>query len=465
MIAGVFAALLYVASVLHPPALLLLRPQQVRISWTEREHEISVMWATWFPLLSPSLRYTATSCSTSPQPANWVSLPPSVRTFRKNLKYDLFFELLYTVLIPGLSPDCEYQFYVGTGLHLWSKPFTFKGVTPYYTPPYTEASLTRPARVAILGDMGIGTYSMATRLHLRSATVHGEIDAIMHLGDIGYDLERHMGGTADKFFREIEEVAGNVPYLAIAGNHEHRQNFTHFQNLFRMPVTAANQGSNFFYSFNLGRAHFVALNAEAYFYLPYACAQTQYNWLEEDLQLANAQRSEVPWIVVFTHKPLYCQVDWRRPMEESKQFKCNYDCDHECKVLRGEWEDLFYRYGVDFVFGAHMHDYEREYPIYQNRTIPSDVDTPNYHLNPRAQISILSGTAGSDHVTPTQLHDALSSTPQLWNAAYFDNYGFGILEVINRTHVHWEEFDSETRSILDHVTVEKTWERYPSSLN
>ena len=30
------------------------------------------------------------------------------------------------------------------------------------------------------------------------------------------------------------------------------------------------------------------------------------DWLNRDLQLANNNRKNVPWIVVFGHKPLYC---------------------------------------------------------------------------------------------------------------------------------------------------------------
>jgi len=439
MLVGVLTGLLSLIAWLHPPASMLLRPQQVRIAWTERPNEISVMWTSWLPLVFPELQYAVPG-------GEWKSLTPETSIFFKNLKYDIFFEVLYTAIVPELHAEVYYDFRVGQGPYFWSSVFSFRGLTP--------PAAQQPC-VAILGDMGIGPYSLPTRTYLLDLISNHTLHAIIHLGDIGYDLERHMGGTADKFLREIEPIASQVPYMVVPGNHEHKQNFTHYSHLFRMPRNSASGSSNFFYSFDLGAAHFIALNAEAYFYLPPACAQTQYNWLVEDLEQANARRELVPWIFVLTHKPLYCQVDFRRPMEESKAFKCNYDCDHECKLLRGEWEDLFNRYSVDIIFGAHMHDYERELPVYHNLTVPSDFDLPHFHRNPNAQISILTGTAGSDH-----LHDALSATKQLWNAAYTDAYGFGLLYVYNSSHIRWEEWDSERRELVDYVEVEKTRPRY-----
>ena len=391
MLVGLLTGLLSLVAFLHPPATLLLRPQQVRISWTEHPNEIAVMWTTWLPLAYPQLLYSQKNQQ------NWQYVVPTSRLFFKNHKYDIFFEVTYTAILTHLHPDEIYQFRVGQSPNFWSEVFNFSGYSPFYTSP-TEEDLKYQPCVAILGDMGIGPYSLPSRAFLLDLVTSHSIDAVIHLGDIGYDLERHMGGTADVFFREIEPIAAQTPYMVIPGNHEHKQNFTHYMHLFRMPHNEASQNTNFFYSFNIGRAHIIALNAEAYFYLPSECAQTQYNWLENDLKEANSKREEVPWIVVLTHKPLYCQVDFRRPMEESSAFKCNYDCDHECKLLRGEWEDLFYKYSVDVIFGAHMHDYEREYPVYYNQTVLSEVDSPHYHRNPRAPISILTGTAGSDHV-------------------------------------------------------------------
>ncbi len=48
-----------------------------------------------------------------------------------------------------------------------------------------------------------------------------------------------------------------------------------------------------FYSFNLGPAHFVSLNTEAYYYLYYGIHPVirQYNWLKADLEVQLLKRA------------------------------------------------------------------------------------------------------------------------------------------------------------------------------
>ena len=63
------------------------------------------------------------------------------------------------------------------------------------------------------------------------------------------------------------------------------RNFTHYKQRFSMPGDT--QGM--FYSFNLGLAHFVVINTEAYYFPTYGTdqIQTQYNWLKEDLRVSH----------------------------------------------------------------------------------------------------------------------------------------------------------------------------------
>lgn len=420
----------------------------LRLAWTEREGEMAVLWTSWLPLVFPRLEY----CDCGDQ---WSSVAASRSVFAK-YKLDIYVEITYTAIATGLEPDCLYTYRVGSGPHLWSKSYGFKGLTPFYNASVpNNAPLAYTPRVAIFGDMGIGDFSKQTRRLLEAQAHEGSIDAVIHLGDIGYDLDALQGRVADQFLYEVQPIASHIPYMVLPGNHEHHRNFTHYSNIFRMPRNRDSGESNFFYSFNLGKAHFICINSEAYFYLSAEFVTTQYRWLEADLAAAQTNRAAVPWVFVCMHKPLYCQIDWRRPMEESHDFKCNYDCDHETKLLRGELEDLFYRYSVDVIFAGHMHNYEREMPIYQNMSVPSEVDLPHYHRNPKAQVSILSGSAGSDH-----LHDAISATPQLWSVINVDNYGFGVLSVLNSSHIYWEQLDSQSHLVIDYVTLEKTRPTY-----
>lgn len=56
-------------------------------------------------------------------------------------------------------------------------------------------------------------------------------------------MDESNGETGDEFFRQIEPVAGYIPYMATVGNHEYYNNFTHYVNRFTMP----NSEHNLFY--------------------------------------------------------------------------------------------------------------------------------------------------------------------------------------------------------------------------
>ncbi len=66
------------------------------------------------------------------------------------------------------------------------------------------------------------------------------------------------------FGRIKEPLAANFPYMTIPGNHEDYQNATHYAARYNMPTNDANDGSDLFYSFNLGLAHYVLFDTDTY---------------------------------------------------------------------------------------------------------------------------------------------------------------------------------------------------------
>merc|ERR1712176_371504 len=64
-----------------------------------------------------------------------------------------------------------------------------------------------------------------------------------------------------------------------------------------------------YFSLDFGLVHLVALDMNMYYGddpCGEPCRKAQLAWLEEDLQLANANREAVPWLLVFSHYPMYC---------------------------------------------------------------------------------------------------------------------------------------------------------------
>lgn len=48
----------------------------------------------------------------------------------------------------------------------------------------------------------------------------GKLDAVIHNGDMAYNLDDEDGFRGDEFMRQIETFAAYVPYQTSVGNHE-----------------------------------------------------------------------------------------------------------------------------------------------------------------------------------------------------------------------------------------------------
>ena len=111
--------------------------------------------------------------------------------------------------------------------------------------------------------------------------------------------------------------------MVIPGNHERQFNFTHLHHRFDMPlktkVGAPSSADNHWYSLDVSYAHLVFIDTELWFsnrgplHNPNAVfiddadgAETggfrlrrQWDWLVADLDRANQNRAQRPWVLVF----------------------------------------------------------------------------------------------------------------------------------------------------------------------
>lgn len=451
MTGGWAALLLYLVSFLDPHIRVAFKPLHRLVAWTENEGEMSIRWSTGLPVYQAKAWYRECTCEGRNAELQWREVTPTISLF---FKYRVvFWEFLYTAVLKDLDSDCRYEYKVGASFHV-SPTSNVSGRTPYYD--FDSAKADQPAKVVVYGDMGKGYYSLPTRKFLKKyLAANPDVAAILHLGDVAYNLD-YMGGTVgDEYLRDISDIADRIPYLIAPGNHEAAHNFSHLRNRFRMPRTAANDNSGLFFSFNLGRAHFTMYSTEVYAYSSNETQLQHKDWVDADLQSADDRRTETPWIFALGHRPFYCNVDWTRSMESIKGFRSNNNCQVESPALRVEFEEMFHHYGVDLVLAGHIHRYERHAAVYGNVTVPSEADCLNFHLNPRAAVHIISGIAGSDHEK-----NPLSRTPQRWNRVEANDYGFGVLTVLNSTHLYWEQWDAERERLIDWLWVVKTQLRY-----
>lgn len=187
--------------------------------------------------------------------------------------------------------------------HAWSEIFDFR------TFPL-DANVTWSPKLALFGDLGV--VNGRSIPYIVNASLEDKFDAILHLGDIGYDLFSNQGRTGDEFLNKMQPAAARVPYMVLPGNHEYLPAIgdggKNFNARFSMPGGDANQ-----YTWTLGPIRFVVLNTEVYYLSEGgnpARAHKQIAWLRTVLTQANArgEREKRPWLVVLQHRPVYCSV-------------------------------------------------------------------------------------------------------------------------------------------------------------
>jgi len=203
---------------------------------------------------------------------------------------------------------------------------------------------------------------------------------------------------------------------------------------------------NLYFSFNVGNTHWISYSTEFYFvyealdghggvhrnFGPYPeLAAAQLKFVEEDLIRANQERHIRPWIFVFGHRPMYCSDS----------------DDDDCTQMKNAWsvdlENLFFKYGVDIIFEAHQHTYERLWPTFKGQVLNSS--TPNQpYKNPLAPVHIVTGAAGCEEDLDKFDDGALGP----WSAMRISDYGYGHVIVQNDTHLFWEQLDIQ-KAVVD----------------
>jgi hypothetical protein len=350
---------------------------------------------------------------------------------------------IHEVELVDLKPGCEYLYTVGSGVdEVWSSSFTFKGPNVSYSP----GRLTNSTNFLVFGDFGTcSNMSTATLTALTAEAHQRNYDFYILPGDIAYDLYMFNGVRGDWFMRDIEGFAAFVPFMVVAGNHEYFFNFTHYKNLFDMPQNT----DNFYYSYNVGPVHVVVFSTEALCSSPYCpiLQQRQLEWLQADLQAANQRRHIQPWVIVFSHKPLYCSVDWNHQVLYD-------DCVLDAIERRVLYEDMFAYYKVDIHFAGHTHNYERHAPVYQETVAPSEVETPHLYVNPSAPIHIVSGAAGSCRPEDDDM-DPVSSTPTPYSIFRSAELSYSRVQA-NATVLKVQQVASASGDVLDYFYIIKT---------
>lgn len=432
-------------------ALIDQQPQQIHLSLGQNVGQMIVTWIT----------FNATSISTveyGPEDEISQPLPKYLNVSKDKFPYKVtgtsekFIDggderremFIHRAIIKPLNASTRYYYHVGSD-DGWSAIYWFKTL---------KGGVNWSPTIAIYGDMG--NFNGKSIPRLQQEVSRSSFDAIIHVGDLAYDLDRDNARVGDAFLRQLEPIAAYVPYQTVVGNHENAYNFSNYDARFTMVNGANGVKNNHFYSFDIGPVHFIAFSTEYYFYVNYGWTQiaNQFAWLESDLiEATKPQNRKVrPWIVTLGHRPMYCSTDDRD------------DCKNKESIVRKGLpilqayglEDLFYKYAVDVEIWAHEHTYERMWPLYDYKVYNGSKDNP--YTNPTAPVHIITGSAGCDEYL-----DRFVTDPPEWSAFRLSDYGYTRLHAINASHLAFEQVsDDKGGAIIDKFTLIKDkHDQYP----
>jgi hypothetical protein len=229
---------------------------------------------------------------------------------------------LCTFQLTGLEPGTQYSYVPLANVAPLAGQSTFRTDDP-----------NRPFSFLVIGDSGTGGTKQVVLAARMLAT---PADLIVHAGDMVYED----GAAQDfdpKYFRPYRELLRRLVLWPSLGNHDvHTSNGAPWRAAFSTPANNP-AGSENYYSFDAGNAHFVVLNSNA----SLAPGSAQYLFLDQDLTASTAL-----WKFVVFHHSIYSS-----------------GVHGSATGIRDNLLPLFDRHGVDMVFMAHDHHYERTLPL------------------------------------------------------------------------------------------------------
>ncbi|KAK9452081.1 Metallo-dependent phosphatase-like protein [Limtongia smithiae] len=446
---------------------------------------MTVSWSTYEEISDPKVYYGTDIWDLSSYAVGSSETYSSSLTWANHVK------------ITGLEPATTYYYVVSnTNCYNCSEvvPYTFTtarpagDITPYTAAVVIDMGVMGPYGESVASDSPHITAQDSNTMQSLSRYVEG-FDLLLHPGDLAYAdtwLTEALNGYIDvnisiddsykiynfllnSYYDELQPVTSLKPYMVAPGNHESncdeggqtkdnvtytldlcvegQRNFTGYINHFRMPSTESGGVGNFWYSFDHGMVHYVAINTETDLGNgligeddidgpedmdsgPFGSYQNeQIDWLEKDLAAVN--RSLTPWIIVMGHRPWYASAS-----NVSSTICWN------CKKA---FEPLLLKYNVDMVFYGHIHMYERNAPV------ANGIADPNELNNPSAPWYILNGCGGHYHGLSSYTLPLNPYSRYLQN----DTFGWSKLTFHNCTHVTHEFIASANGSVLDSATLYK----------
>ncbi len=302
-----------------------------------------------------------------------LSLPENVQLFVGTDKNKLSFKkkssapaLDHELTIDSLSANTNYYYSVQIGNN------TVELDSNYYFKTAPKTGAKTKFSFWSIGDMYPGPQQAAVYEGFKKFRKGKYTNLFLTVGDNVY-----CGGTEECFQTNFFDVYQNGNILQQAGffpstgNHDYdgfnrdvdNPSMAYF-NSFILPnkgeLGGMASGSEAYYSYDYGNAHFIVLESYANgkdFKRLFDSNNIQLNWLKEDLA-----KNKQDWTIVYFHYPLYT--------------KGSYDSDSNPDIikLRETLAPIFDQYKVDLVLTGHSHAMERSKPTQKQYGLSSTFD-------------------------------------------------------------------------------------------
>lgn len=249
----------------------------------------------------------------------------------------------HVVGLTNLAPNTRYYYTVGTS---WERLTPVTAAQYFLThPPFGSP---HPLRVWVIGDAGVQTTNqIAVRDAFEAYNGNALVHAWLQLGDNAYQNGTDAEYQA-AFFNIYSNRLRRTATWPTLGNHDTAlaTNFVNsypYFDMFTLPKSAeaggVPSGTEHYYSFELGLAHFICLDSMT---ANRATNGPMATWLRADLA-ANTNQ----WLIAYWHHAPYS--------------KGSHDSDAELEMrqMREHFLPLLEAGGVDVVLTGHSHAYER----------------------------------------------------------------------------------------------------------
>jgi hypothetical protein len=287
----------------------------------------------------------------------------------------------HAVTLTGLTPATRYYYKV------LADPDTLTaGDDTLHTAPDGPG----PFRFVAFGDCGVddpNQYAVAARID----SLNPDLGIV--LGDVIYEAGEAQNFTP-RYFTPYRPIIRRSVWYPVVGNHDiATSNGQPFLDAFHLPTNSVD-GTEKYYSWDYGNAHFVALDGNQVF------NGAMYDWADADLA-ATAQR----WKIVYFHQPMYSD-----PGVHGSDLN-----------LRFYLEPIFMAHHVDLVLQGHNHYYSRSYPIANGVAV--DTAQGSSYQNPGGVIYVVAGGGGRALYATTNTDPLIRSAFSVFHTVAVDVVG------------------------------------------